>query len=243
VAQPYSILGKEYDRSLGATLFPTVRTGFENLVSEFGLNFGSVADLGCGTGQFLSYVSRYPVRLWGVDTSTVMLCVAARRLRHSNAHLIQQDIRALRLPQAVDLIVCNGDTLNYLVAPGELDLVLGACRRNLRRGGHLVCDFLTGTPPARQLTRLARASSGRIARWRFRTAPDRRLTWVEYSLARPSATGTRWTTEVHKQRWFLPVEVLRALAVAGLRTRAVRRLDGSGDKKRAWLQVLAQTQQ
>jgi SAM-dependent methyltransferase len=162
----------------------------------------------------------YGVPLIGVDRSAQMLRIAAERLRGQGVLLIRQDMRRLRLPRPVDLITCNGDTLNYLLAADELASTPLHCRKNLRPGGHLIADLLCGHPTDgnRILSAIRDGSAGHVSLWRTRSDRARRLTRVEIDFGHPDTNGeTRWTMEMHVQRWHRPSDLDAAAQQAGLR--------------------------
>ena len=222
-------------------MFPPIRDGFEAMVGDFGLEFRSLADIGCGTGIFLRYVLRYPLKLFGVDAARPMLRIAARRLAGAPVCLLCQDMRGLRLPRPVGLITCHGDTLNYLIHPHDLMRTLSRFRCNLRLGGHVIFDVLTGTPPPAPGPSAVGNANGGIIRWRCRVDPRRGFTRVEVN-SLTSTGGGQWQREVHLQRWFRPREIQTCLRRCGLKLRAMRRLDQAATtgSSGAWLQLLAQ---
>jgi SAM-dependent methyltransferase len=238
---PYSGLAFTYDRLVGEALAPSIRKSFEHALMYCGVTFRSAADIGCGTGSFLSYLLRFGVPLWGVDASPFMLRIAARRLPAPRVRLLRQDIRRLCLPKPVDLITCNGDTLNYLLTREDLACVLGRCRANLTPRGHLVGDLLTGLPPAAEEGwRLVVSAPGAITMSRSRVDRSRRLTRVDLRYRQPRPEGWRWVQETHVQRWYSIPEVHLVLREAGLGLRALWRLDGGGGPNGvAWTKLLA----
>lgn len=240
---PYTHLAPEYDRLVGDALYPTVRSSFEGCVRELGLGFGSAADVGCGTGRFLLDLARDGVAAIGVDRSPAMLRIAARRLRGTGVLLLRQDMRRLRLPRRVDLITCNGDTLNYLVTPDELASTLLRCRAHLRPGGHLVADLLSGrpTPGDWRTTDIGNGSAGRISLWWARSDAMRRMTRVAIDFGRRGPSGDmRWAREVHVQRWHSPSEIEKAVERAGLEVALARPLQMGGDHRRSavWIKIV-----
>lgn len=238
---PYSRLAAVYDRLVGDALGPAIRLSFERAIAEFDLTFRSAADIGCGTGAFLAHLLRYRIPLWGVDASASMLRIAARRLPTERVSLLRQDMRRLALPQPVDLIACNGDTLNYLLTSRDLALALGRCGANLTPGGHLVADLLAGIPDAstdRQT--LAVRSQEAVSLWHARVDPAHRLTRVDICEGRSDPNGWRWFQETHVQRWHSIASLRTALLEAGLGLRALWRLDdGKGLSRGAWIKLLA----
>jgi SAM-dependent methyltransferase len=238
---PYSQLAATYDRLVGDALVPIVRDSFERAVHEFGLTFGSAADIGCGTGTFLAYLLRYRVPLWGVDAAPEMLQIAAARLPRGRVRLLRQDIRRLALPRPVDLIACNGDTLNYLLTPADLTLTLQRCSANLSPAGHLVADLLAGVPdPGTGRRHAEMRAPGSVNLWRARVDPGRRLTRVDIRQATPGPSGWRWVQETHLQRWHSLSDLRAALRQAGLGLCALWRLDaGTETRNAAWIKLLA----
>lgn len=241
--RPYAGLAPCYDRLVGAQLHPVISESFDHCVQRLGLSFRSVADVGCGTGRFLRHLSRYGVPMIGVDKSPEMLRIAARRLQGTEVLLSCQDIRGLRLPHEVDLITCNGDTLNYLLEDADVARALGACRDNLSPRGHLVVDLLTGVPP-KAPAKVVWASvpgPGTVTRWRSSADRGRRLTRVEVMLGRQALDGWRWAREVHVQRWYPIPWVLAMLEDTGLHV--VQRLTleqgGPPTAEGAWVKLVA----
>jgi trans-aconitate methyltransferase len=116
VARPYSELAAMYDAISGVAFFVGARKAFEELVRRYGINFRLAADLGCGTGLFARYLNQcWGVPTFAVDRSPAMLAIAMRNCNGCEVGLLQQDIRCLQLPQPVDLVTANFDTLNDLL--------------------------------------------------------------------------------------------------------------------------------
>ena len=147
---PYASLASLYDTLLGDRFFPQLRRTFEWLVRRYNIRFVAAADVACGTGTFVRYLRDGGVPIvYGVDRSPNMLCVAIRKNRGNGAAFLLQDFAALQLPQPVDLITCNFDSLNYLKTPDALRRALRRFYVNLKPGGHLIFDVIT-RPSTRQ---------------------------------------------------------------------------------------------
>lgn len=238
---PYSRLAASYDRLVGSALEPSILASFEHARQRFGLSFRSAADIGCGTGAFLRHLLADDVPLWGVDASVSMLRIAARRLPQGRVRLLRQDIRRLDLPRPVDLITCNGDTLNYILSSDDLARVFQCCHANLSPGGHVFGDLLTGIPSGSAEGWWAlRSGTEGLSFWRMRVAPSHRLTRVDLRDRRPTRAGWRWVEETHLQRWHPLCDLRAAVRRARLGLRAIwalQREEGGGTG--AWIQFLA----
>ena len=148
IAMPYSRFAAEYDTTIGIPFFRQTREFFERLIRKYGIKFHSAADLGCGTGLFARYLKiGYGIAVFAVDLSEPMLRVAQRNCCGTNVVLLRQDIRSLRLPQAVDLITANFDTLNHILTHEDLLRTLTAVADNLNPGGHFIFDVITNCLP------------------------------------------------------------------------------------------------
>jgi SAM-dependent methyltransferase len=218
-AAQYGALAGIYDALVGDAALAQIIAAFESARTHHQIHFGTLADIGCGTGRFLEYLTRYPAVLYGVDRSPEMLQIAQRRLHeNTNVHLIRQDMRTLALPHAVDCMSVNFATVNYLTQDGELEAALSAMAQSLVPGGWLVFDFIPAAPshePPRSMIRRFRFGSTDSV-WRTEIDPHLNRSIVSITV-QPSATaGRNRTTEVHRQRWFHPQEVSRAVGRAGL---------------------------
>ena len=113
---PYNALARTYDALLGTRFFLQLRRTFEQLVRRYGIRFASVADVPCRSGTFVRYLRQSGVpTVYGVDRSPAMLCLAMTRNLGNGARFLHQDFARLQLPQPVELITCNFDSLNYLL--------------------------------------------------------------------------------------------------------------------------------
>ncbi len=221
-ARPYSESARAYDLTLGIPVFLHLRRLFPALVRRYGIEFGSAADVGCGTGLFACYLSRcWGVPVFAVDISPDMLRVAARNCRGANVRLLRQDIRCLRLPCPVDLITANFDTLNHLVGCSDLAVALRRFRENLRPGGHLVFDLVTTCgPPAGRSRHVRRfvIGGGKMVR-AIHWDPERQAFSVFVLLRSRSSPWA--TVEAHRERPYSPRFIARSLASAGFVIRGI----------------------
>jgi len=108
------------------------------LLALQGMEFDSLLDVGCGSGEFIGQLSGAfrGVRFTGIDLSPEMV----RRARERGV-----DARCIDLcnvTERYDVITCVFDMLNYL-SPDELPGFLSCLKERLNPGGVLLCDLNT----------------------------------------------------------------------------------------------------
>ena len=138
---PYRWLAQYYDQLFTFHL-PWFEQARQTVLGRILPGVASACDLACGTGTTALQLARRGIRMWGVDLSPMMCRLArekASRLRLP-LHVIHSDMRDLRLPEPVDLILCEFDALNHLTRKADLARVARAVARALRPGGHFYFD-------------------------------------------------------------------------------------------------------
>lgn len=243
-ALPYSGFAKIYDRVMGDALYPDICRSFEQSIRRYGIQFYSAADIGCGTGSFLRYLSKYQVPLYGVDASPSMLQQSARKNRGNGVMLMLADIAKFQLPKTVDLITCNGDTLNYLLSLNKLASAIERCRINLASGGYLLFDMITAkqkserSPVVVQKLEMPDA----ISVWKIQTDMQQGVSIVEMSTCfRKPGGEIRRERDVHIQRWY-PIQIIvETIKRTGLKLQGLMDMRGEGIKpgKSGWIKFIA----
>ncbi len=225
-APPYSLFAGIYDSFIGKDFFALMRDIFERIIRRHRIGFSSVADLGCGTGLFARYLnSRWRVPVFGVDLSPAMLRVAMVNCRNTGVTLLRQDIRRLRLPQRVDLVTANFDTLNHLVEDGDVRALFQRVYQHLNSGGYFIFDFITPCNPPRGIRTYRtplRTGFERVIQ-RIRWLPGRRMFLSHVAFSGPTPACSR--LELHRERAYSPQQVAMWLMDAGFVLREV--LDGA----------------
>jgi SAM-dependent methyltransferase len=222
-APPYALIAPLYDAVMGDAAFPTLRAGFEWCLRRYGIRFATVADIGCGSGRFLSYLRRYGVPRIGVDRCAAMLRVAAQRPGNGGVTWLRQDMAALRLPRPVELITCNFDTLNYLWRQAELSSTLARFNQNLLPQGYLICDLIARQTPPENRTYVQEVElPGTRATWVTSTDVAQGLSVTEIAL-RAQRNGTPvYGREIHLLRWCSIPRMRALLGASGFRILGIR---------------------
>lgn len=100
---------------------------------------GSVLDLGCGTGGFLTYL-KSDKELCGVDPAAAMLSVARTRPGGEKLDWVQADARTVRLQRKFGLVVLTGHAFQVFLTDGDQRAVLATIASHLAPNGQFVFD-------------------------------------------------------------------------------------------------------
>ncbi|TDM15591.1 class I SAM-dependent DNA methyltransferase [Macrococcus bovicus] len=97
----------------------------------------SILDLACGTGSFTTLLPKQLERV-GVDLSEDMLTVA--QTKDPSIQWLVQDMTALELDRTFDVITCFCDSLNYVTAEEELNVLFSRLYNHLEEDGVFLFD-------------------------------------------------------------------------------------------------------
>lgn len=213
-ARPYALTAEHYDALLGRRMLPLFLRNFVTLVRRYRIPHATVADVGCGTGEFARRLSEAGIAVVGVDRSPEMIRIARRRSSGTGARFLVQDIRDLCLPGPVQVVTCNFDVLNYLSRPEDLRRALRRIRRNLVPDGHLLFDMVTsvGTNLPEESSWVVHGS-GMPSTWHVRIAPGSGLRRVVIRQWTPD--GREAAREIHTQRAYAADAVCAGLRRSG----------------------------
>ncbi|BDU50002.1 class I SAM-dependent DNA methyltransferase [Haliovirga abyssi] len=115
------------------------------MLKDINFNGTDIMDLGCGTGEILIRLYKDGYKVLGVDISSDMLSVAQDKMVEDGISipLVNMDMRELRLPVEVDLVVSFFDTINYLTSENELETTLENIYKHLPKNGFFIFDIVT----------------------------------------------------------------------------------------------------
>ena len=216
--EPYRELARLYDELVGSAAFECWRDNFERLANRFSLDFDTACDMACGTGLAATLLAGRCSRVYAVDISEEMLQVARLRAGTADIVFLEQSFTALDLPEPVELVTCNFDSLNYLTDEGDLREALRRFAGSLAPGGHAVFDMNT----ARELEQglgdavlVHRVEAG-ISVWESSWDPDSRVNTVQMTnfLRRPDGLF-EISEETHRERCYDLEVIADAVAEAG----------------------------
>ena len=139
--RPYGLLAEYYDQlfTFHLSWYEAAR---QRVLGGILANVESACDLACGTGTTALELARRGIKMCGVDLSPTMCRLAREKSRRLGLPLrvIRGDMRHFRLPEPVDLVLCEFDALNHVERKGDLALAGRAVSRALRPGGYFYFD-------------------------------------------------------------------------------------------------------
>ena len=106
---------------------------------------GSLLDIACGCGDFLTEMAGIGWEATGIDQSAEMLNNARLNAEKNQVrlHLYQKDMRDFEFPDQYDLITCWYDSLNYILQEENLLKVFKNAQKSLKPKGRFVFDMNT----------------------------------------------------------------------------------------------------
>jgi SAM-dependent methyltransferase len=111
---------------------------------------GPVLELGCGSGRVLLPCADAAGEGWGVDASPAMLALArkaaAERGLADRVHLVEGDLRSVRLDRTFPLVTIPFRTLFHLRSDDDWMAALATVHAHLADGGTLAADVFVPDP-------------------------------------------------------------------------------------------------
>jgi SAM-dependent methyltransferase len=137
-AHQWSKAAGTYEKEFINPYLPDIRNPLKAILRKLGGPAGKVvADLGCGIGPLLPFLSQHYRCVYAVDFATGMLERARQAAADlGNVTFVQTSLTELQLPEPVDVAVA----VNSLVMPDvrDLDRCVARVRAALKPGGYFV---------------------------------------------------------------------------------------------------------
>ena len=185
---PYQGLAPIYDYVMAHVGYGEWAAYIHALFARFAPAATRVVDLACGTGNVSFALHRLGYEVTGVDRSEAMLEVAREKATDTGVEFVQQDLRQLGALGPFDAATCLYDSINYLLAPADIDAALRGTQAIVQPGGLFVFDICTERNSLRYFRNMR--DSGRGPGFSYRAAQHLR--------SRPAATAQSLP---HPPRW------------------------------------------
>jgi SAM-dependent methyltransferase len=189
-------------------------------------------DIGCGTGGHAFELSTRGYQVTGVDLSAEMLAAAQAKANaldvNRQLRFLHGDARDFETGSTHDIAIMMFAVVGYLTSNTDVQKGLQNVRAQLEPGALFVCDFWYGpsvltTRPSDRFREVASGPGGRLLR-AASTALDTRRHLAEVTFRLWQLEGERVThevTEVHRMRYFFPMEFELLLAGAGFELKSM----------------------
>ncbi len=145
MACAYSDFANVYDSLMDNIPYDEWTNYLHELLLEYGVKKGIIADLGCGTGNITERLALLDYDMIGIDNSYEMLEIANEKkvANNSSALYLCQDMQEFELYGTVDAVVSICDSINYLTDEEDLLTTFKLVNNYLESGGIFIFDFHT----------------------------------------------------------------------------------------------------
>lgn len=191
------------------------------LLQQYGIQDGLVAELGCGTGTLTELLSTSGYDMIGIDASPDMLELAQEKKSASGHDILYllQDMRNFELYGTVRAVISFCDSLNYITEPADLEKVFQLVNNYLDPGGCFIFDFHTPYYYQNILgdTTIAEDRENMSFIWENYYDEETGIHELDLSIFLEESSGLyRKFQEEHFQRGYTLMEIQQLLEEAGL---------------------------
>lgn len=138
----YETFAEVYDLYMDNVPYDVWCTHLIELLTEYQVNHGILAELGCGTGKMTRRLQRAGYDMIGIDNSYDMLGIALEKGPEDILYLCQ-DMREFELYGTVAAVVSVCDSMNYITSPEDFTRVIRLVNNYLDPKGIFVFDLNT----------------------------------------------------------------------------------------------------
>jgi len=134
----YDVIARFYDDIMGDQKGSA--QNIRKLIRKNNPKASSLLELGCGTGSYLSYLSKF-YKVCGIDSSLNMLAIARNKL--PNTPLYNNDMSSFQFTESFDAIICLTDTINHLTKLNQISDLFSRVHSHLNQNGIFLFDINT----------------------------------------------------------------------------------------------------
>lgn len=143
MSEAYSDFASVYDQLMDNIPYDDWFTYIHELLIEYGISDGIVAELGCGTGTITEMLAKKGYDMIGIDYSDSMLDIANQKKAEydSSTLYLCQDMREFELYGTVAATISVCDSINYITEADDLLQVFKLVNNYLDPKGLFIFDF------------------------------------------------------------------------------------------------------
>ena len=141
--EAYTGFAQVYDKFMDNIEYDKWCEYLVSILKEYGVNYGIVLDLGCGTGNITELLADKGYDMIGVDYSQEMLNMAIEKRKNDGILYLCQDMHELDLYGTVAAVVSLCDSINYITEFEDLVTTFKLVNNYLDPGGIFVFDLKT----------------------------------------------------------------------------------------------------
>lgn len=139
----YESFAKVYDELMDNVPYDTWTEHLIRDLKEYDITDGLICELGCGTRNVTTRLSKAGYDMIGVDDAEEMLSVAREKQDSEQILYLQQDMRSFELYGTVRAVVSICDCMNYLLEEEDLLKTFQLVNNYLDPDGIFIFDFNT----------------------------------------------------------------------------------------------------
>ena len=141
----YTAFAKVYDKFMSDIPYEMWHKYLVELLKEYGVEKGTVVELGCGTGTMTEMLAKSGYDMIGIDCSEDMLVRANEKKYETGSEILylMQDMCELELYGTADAFVSICDSVNYILEDEDLSEAFSRVNEYLDENGCFIFDFKT----------------------------------------------------------------------------------------------------
>lgn len=217
--EAYTAFAQVYDSFMDNIPYKEWSEYLIELLKEYGVKDGLIADLGCGTGNITEFLAKAGYDMIGIDNSEEMLLLAREKNTKDILYLLQ-DMREMELYGTVAATVSICDSMNYIVEKKDLLTVFRLVNNYLDEGGVFIFDLNTEYKYETILgdSVIAENREDKSFIWENFYYPEEKINEYDLTIYTEEADGLyrRWE-ETHYQRAYGLEEIKELLEQAGMK--------------------------
>lgn len=222
----YIGLAQVYDQLMDHIDYQSVTDFYLKAARKFGWQGKNILDLACGTGNITLQLLQQGFEVLGLDFSEQMLAIADAKIYQAGfiPHLICQNMKNIKIPSQVDLVLCSFDSINYLVKKEEVQQVFNQVFKQLTKEGFFLFDvnseYKFKEVLGRETFTLVEDNICYIWQNSFSEKSNLCQILLDIFILKPGGLYER-IQEEHQQRYYSPEQLTNMLEIAGFQVLAI----------------------